>query len=304
VGGNAARGLMPALLVLGLVGFVAIASTGSSSAGTSEARKPSEVLLDIFFSFALVAFIPAAAMLVWGLMQRREIAAGIASGRFGRRRSLVSFLAVAAALGAVAYWRIRDPRFQEGEQLEDVIVPRGAPTPAVGEDEATQYQAEFAWIPVFVVVVLAALGLAAYHLSNRRRRGATGAETVALVVAEVLDDTLDLRAERDPRKAVIAAYARLERALAAHGSARKAAETPDEYLERILPRLAVGRSSIRRLTDLFTWAKFSPHEVDPKMKKEAIEALEQVRDELRPAAEAPDAEPPSQSPLKPRAEGA
>jgi hypothetical protein len=78
-------------------------------------------------------------------------------------------------------------------------------------------------------------------------------------LAVVREDTLDdLRAEQDPRRAIIAAYARLERVLAAFGL---------------------------RLTDLFTRAKFSLHEVDAGMKHEAIEALTIARDELLAAEE-------------------
>jgi hypothetical protein len=98
----------------------------------------------------------------------------------------------------------------------------------------------------------------------------------------VLDTTLeDLRRERDPRRAVIAAYARLERALAAHGFPRRPAETQAEYVARILDELDVDRGSVRRLTELYTDAKFSIHDVDAGMKEEAIDALERVRDELR-----------------------
>lgn len=41
---------------------------------------------------------------------------------------------------------------------------------------------------------------------------------------------------------------------------------------------------VRRLTELFTRAKFSQHVVDETMKQEAIEALAQIRDDLRAAA--------------------
>ena len=302
---NAARALAPGLLVLALVGVVAIAATGSNPASTGERRRPADILLDIFFSLAVVALIPAAAMLVWGLMQRKEIAEGFASGRF-KRTGLVTFLLVAAVLGAFGYWRRPDPRPPNTEQLEDVIIPRGTAT-SFGEGEPPpQYEAEFAWIPVIAIVVLAAVGLAAAYESRRRRRRRWAAEeAVAESLVELLEDTLDdLRAEVDPRKAVIGAYARLERTLAAHGSARKAAETPDEYLRRILPRLAVDQSSIRRLTDLFTWAKFSHHDVDGGMKEEAIDALTQVRDELRAAAAEGASEAPPPSPLQAREESA
>jgi hypothetical protein len=305
--GNAVRALAPGLLVLALVGVVAIASTGSNPAGTGETRRPSDILLDIFFSFALFALIPAAAMLVWGLMQRREIAEGFASGRF-KRTGLVTFLMVAAVLAAFGYWRRPEPRPPNTEQLEDVIIPRGSPTSFGDGDPPPQYEAEFAWIPVIVVVTLAAVGFAAAYASKRQRRRRWAAEeAVTASLVEMLEETLDdLRAEVDPRKAVIAAYARLERTLAAHGSGRKAAETPDEYLRRILPRLAVDRSSIRRLTDLFTWAKFSHHEVDGGMKEEAIDALTQVLDELRASTAAERATEPPQppSPLQTREESA
>jgi hypothetical protein len=307
VRGNVTRALAPALLVLALVGFVAIASTGSRPAGTDDTRRPADALLDIFYSFALVALILAAAILVWGLMQRRRIAAGYASGRRRRRTGLVTFFVVAAAIGAFGYWRLRDAGLPTSEQLEDVIVPRRGPATSFREDELPPgYEAEFAWIPVIVVVVLAALGLAAAHVSARRRRRRSADEdAVAHAFVEVLEDTLDdLRAEVDPRKAVIAAYARLERTLAAHGSARQAAETPEEYLARILPRLAIDRRSIRRLTDLFTRAKFSQHDVDAGMKEEAIEALAQVRDELRVAAEVALRKPTTPSPLQTREERA
>jgi hypothetical protein len=103
------------------------------------------------------------------------------------------------------------------------------------------------------------------------------AEAVAQIIGETLDD---LHNERDPRRAVIAAYARMERTLAAHGVARRSSETPLEYLERALEELSASASSASRLTRLFEWARFSDHPVQPGMKEEAIEALEAVRAEL------------------------
>ncbi len=103
------------------------------------------------------------------------------------------------------------------------------------------------------------------------------AEAVAQILAETVDD---LRDERDPRRAVIAAYARMERALAAFGIPRRRSEAPSEYLGRALEELSASASSAARLTRLFEWARFSDHPVEPDMKQEAIEALEAVRAEL------------------------
>jgi hypothetical protein len=129
------------------------------------------------------------------------------------------------------------------------------------------------------VVALAGSAYAARLLL--RNEQAPTPEDTAEAVAAILDDTLeDLRAERDPRRAVVAAYARMERALAVHGLPRQRSEAPAEYLERALEELSASASSASRLTRLFEWARFSKHAVEPSMKEEAIEALEAVRDEL------------------------
>ena len=109
---------------------------------------------------------------------------------------------------------------------------------------------------------------------------------VAAELSAVLDESLDdLLAERDPRRAVIAAYARMERTLARAGLPRSVAEAPLEYLGRVLRELLhTSAEAVSKLTSLFERAKFSPHEIDRGMKDEAIDALVAVRDELRAAA--------------------
>jgi Domain of unknown function (DUF4129) len=284
---NGTRALVPGIVVLVLVGIVAVAATGSTSSGTSEARRPSDLILDTFFSLALVALVPAAVLLVWALSQRKAIAHEMASGRYPRS-GLATFLVVMAAITAYGWWRLQDARLRPGEELEDVIVPGSEvrPRPTPESDVEQSYEPEFAWIPVLVIALFSAVGVAAYVAAKRRRAAAAGQDDLAVSLAEVLDETLDdLRAEPDPRRAVIAAYARLERSLAVHGLPRRTAETPEEYLGRILRSLEVSEGAVRRLTELFSRAKFSPHEIDLRMKDAAIDSLQTVRDELRAARE-------------------
>ena len=54
----------------------------------------------------------------------------------------------------------------------------------------------------------------------------------------------------------------------------------------MLRSFEIDAHASRRLTDIFSQAKFSQHAVDVGMKEEAIEALENVRDDLRAAAAA------------------
>ena len=107
-------------------------------------------------------------------------------------------------------------------------------------------------------------------------------EALSLALDESLDD---LRNDPDLRRAIVAAYARMEAALAHAGLPRRPAEAPFEYLERALTTLDTSAGSVRRLTALFEWAKFSHHEPDPAMRDEAVDALVAVRDELRAPAE-------------------
>jgi outer membrane murein-binding lipoprotein Lpp len=281
--------LLPALVVFALVGVVAIASTGSTSSGTGRVRPPSATLLDTILSLGLVGVLAGAALLAYGLTQRKAIRGELASRRYPRT-SLLAFLVFVSLFTLVSYWRLRDweVKVVEDNQAESAF-PGPLPVPGQPGAEATvSYTPEFAWLPVIVVVGLAAAAIVAYVVAERRSdRARRGDEALAEQLAEILDDTLDdLRAETDPRRAVIAAYARLERVLAAHGTPRRPAETPEEYLARVLRDLEIDADAIRRLTDLFSRAKFSQHAVDIGMKEEAIEALEHVRDELREAAAA------------------
>jgi hypothetical protein len=102
------------------------------------------------------------------------------------------------------------------------------------------------------------------------------------MLAAALDESLDdLRADPDLRRAIVAAYARMESTLAAAGLPRHPAEAPLEYVERALLTLDTSAGAVRRLTDLFEWARFSQHEPEPWMRDDAVDALSAVRDELR-----------------------
>jgi hypothetical protein len=289
VRGSVGRALLPVLGVLVLVGVVAVASTGSTPSGTTDSRPPADTLLDTFFSLALLALIPGAALLVYGLMQRKEIAREIASGKY-RRTSVWTYLVLMGIFAAAVYFRLTDFRldFRGGaNEVVDLGANTERPAPEGDPPNGSVYEPEFAWIPVLVVVALAAAGIAAYVVASRRRGPVELPEGMAAEqVAEILgDDFDDLRAEPDPRRAVIAAYARLEGALAAAGLPRRPAETPEEYVVRVLGALEVPRRPVRELTGLYERAKFSQHAVDEPMRERAIAALIRIRDELRELAE-------------------
>jgi hypothetical protein len=98
----------------------------------------------------------------------------------------------------------------------------------------------------------------------------------------VLDEGLTaLLAESDPRRAVIAAYVAMERAMARQGWARRPHEAPTEYLARVL-RVAPARAGdLDNLVDLSELARFSEHTVTPVMREAAVESVRRLRADLR-----------------------
>jgi hypothetical protein len=141
----------------------------------------------------------------------------------------------------------------------------------------------FQWTELAIVLgLLLVLVAGAIVVARRSRPRGTPLELAPEALAAALDESLDdLRADPDLRRAIVAAYARMETALAAAGLPRRPAEAPLEYLERALLALDTSAEAVRRLTDLFEWARFSHHEPEPPMRDEAVDALVAVRDELR-----------------------
>jgi hypothetical protein len=127
------------------------------------------------------------------------------------------------------------------------------------------------------------LGLGAFAIMRARRRE-NAPEPRALVAAGARDAIDAIAIPADPRTAVLAAYARMEAALAGAGLARRASEAPREYLSRLEDGLGGGRAPATRLTGLFERARFSTHPIGEDVRSDALDALAALRADLeRPA---------------------
>jgi Domain of unknown function (DUF4129) len=134
-------------------------------------------------------------------------------------------------------------------------------------------------------IAAGALGLTAVAVARWRRRArADEVEPRAAVAAGAREASAAAAIPADPRAAVLAAYARMEAALAGVGLARRASEAPREYLSRLDAALGGGRAPAARLTQLFERARFSVHPVDEGLRREAIGALDALRAELEEPA--------------------
>jgi hypothetical protein len=277
-----ARVAGPVLVVLALVSIVGIAARGSASEGSSGSAPPADTLLDTLFSIVLVLLVAWVVIALLSVVRWREH-----EFTAPRRRNDLRAIAILLAFGFAFALYVRERGWHLAFQPQQTPLDRGdsgALPPGLDAGSDPGYQFQFAWLPLVAALFLGALGVAAFVLANRRANPSAKAELAADLAFELELTLDDLRAEADPRRAVIAAYARLERVLAAHGEPRQEADTPEEHLARVLGHLDVDRRAVRRLVDLFVQAKFSQHEVDARMKDEAIGALERVRDQLRATA--------------------
>ena len=244
-------------------------------------------VLSLSFAVAVVGI----GIAVWALVTSRGEADLDAKRK--QARMLTALFVIALIVGMVLGRQfVHITPFGSGQQG----AAGGRPTTTTTHSGTTvekPYDPEFQWLPV---AILAGAGIATWigfreAARRRKRRGrATTDVELADELARMLDDTLDdLRAEPDPRRAVIAAYARTERALGGYGFPRRPFEAPLEYLDRIAGPLHERQPSARRLvfelTHLFERAKFSSHTVDAEMKDDAIRTLAALRDELRASTE-------------------
>lgn len=276
-----AAGVVAVLLVL--LGVVA-ATTGGGRAVTSRdaSGEAPQLLKDYAFTLAIVLAVAVVAVLVAALAtaKRPSQPRRLDNGRF----LITLFVALVAIAVASRFVKVYHPKATEEPPSGIVVPPAKEPPPAEGVSEPSAVH--FRWEVPLVFAVLVGAGVA-YALSRRRRD--VEADDDHAEVADELSSAIDLalddlRAERDPRRAVIAAYARLERVLAQHGLPRRPSEAPLEYLSRMLLELEVTPAAVLDLTELFEQAKFSRRLIDTSMKDEAIGALAAVRDDLRAAA--------------------
>jgi uncharacterized protein DUF4129 len=272
------------LLVLVLLGLVALASRPATSA-SGDLSAPawigvaSDTIAQTLLIVLLVAAVVATAINVWAIL---PLPRGVPRSR-PFSASITAYLYFAAAVCFLILLRQRLPR------------PPVAPTRStggglgIGSVTAPLSDHAISWLSflmAFIIILTAAGLLVRWWRSVGGSRAAgppASAESFNRVAAAVENSLDELHAEADPRRAVIAAYAHLEADLKAVGRPRQPAEAPLEYLARILSDFGVGSAPLRRLTDLFEWAKFSQHTVAPSMKEDAIAALLQVRADLADA---------------------
>ncbi len=263
-----------------LLAVVVLASgNGGSLRGGGEGRgvEMPSVLLDYAVTALLLLMPLGAVLFVWAFLSERPMRRR-RSQASSSLRLLVWITAISLAAALLAQYLAQRGGPVEAPALSLPDLPAGRESAGTGDD-SDAYAPRFSWSAAALLGALALVAVAVTAvLARRRRRGPSAERLLREELGSVIDDTLDdLRRERDPRRAVIAAYARMETALARSGLPRRPSEAPLEYLARVLTGLRAGTAAIRELTRLFERAKFSRHEIDSTMQEQAIAALVGVR---------------------------
>jgi hypothetical protein len=280
------RLLSAAIVLIVLLGIVAFAS--NNGIGRSQEGGPSADYLSYAYSAFLVVFllaIPATLWAVW--VESTRVTVERPTFRRAVIQNLLTFGVLCLLVGGALYLRqhgftIHKPDTHALNNTHKAITQN--------EGKPVTVEPTFKW-PV-LVVALVLLAIAAVPVVREyRRRKARRREALLWEprLADELSDELslaldDLRTERDIRRAVIAAYARMEKVLAQRGVRRRVSETALEYLARVLQDLRVTPAAAEGLTQLFEEAKFSRHDLGEDGRTRAIGALETVRSDLAPAA--------------------
>ena len=266
-------------IVAGLLLVVAASAAHPLAHGLS-ARQSAVALLIV----APAAFLP-------GLVAH-FLARLVAGYRANRRRIIgVAFVIGAVAIGIITTGLLPDRGvFTPPRRVPQPAPPHHTPSTSATSTHYVDLLTQVG-IVLMVIALLAGAGVVLVLMLRKRKPALPltslapeplpEPESIVRRVYSLLGDTLDdLRQEPDPRKAVIAAYARMELGLGELGIDRRRSETPFEYLAEVLQAVSVSGSAARRLTDLFERAKFSPASVAPAMKVAAIDALSAIREEV------------------------
>jgi uncharacterized protein DUF4129 len=262
-----------------LLAAAGIASHGRPLAG-GHGTGPTATFFDYVATTLILVALVFLAVAVWSVLSQKAAGGGVPRNRWNLVTALISF-AVSALIAIVLLHTGFVNRLRSLEQnlnKQQQSQPRQRQPPS-GKNVRNPH---LRWDEIAVFIALIA-GTGVVLYANRRTRRTPRPWRFGRndEVAQALDQSIDdLRNDPDLRRAIIAAYARMEQALARAGVARHPSEAPFEYMERALRSLDTSADGAQRLTGLFEWAKFSHHEPEPAMRDEAIAALVAVRDEL------------------------
>ena len=277
------------------------------------ASSPAALIVDVALLAGSVAIICFAIISRLRNRQARRPGMGqlpASPGTMGRPTWRFALIAIGLLIGwlvlvlVLARMGIVGPGDQSSSAVPTVPDPSSAPTPTNpvprqpdSPDDSGTDIIGYLVPPMLILMALIVVGTAI--ASRRQRRAATlwaapaddakapaqpgAAESLARAAEVGLAEIGDL--SREPREAIIACYAAMERELThVPGAVPQDCDTPSEVLARAVDHHALRADSASQLVDLFEEARFSPHVMNEGHRDVAVDALRLVLTDLRSMA--------------------
>lgn len=315
------RSTQRAIAVIALLALVALALRGylPGSESPADRERPSSsplaLIADIVLLSAAVAIIGFAIIARLRDRQARPATRGQLPRGSGGRTARPTWRFALIALGLIIGWLVLVLLLTRVGVLGPVEQPTSGqttvpdPTTTPPDTSATEESPPseppergtnlFAYLvpPMLILMVLIVVGTAI--ASRRQGRGAQPYPVAADVAegqqTEAAAQSLARAAElglaeigdlsREPREAIIACYAAMERELTrVPGAVPQDFDTPTEVLARAVDHHALHAESATQLVELFEEARFSPHVMNEGHRDIAVGVLRVVLAELRSIA--------------------
>jgi hypothetical protein len=195
-------------------------------------------------------------------------------------RQILAAVAILGVLALFAWWF--SPQLANAPRRGQSGAAGTPPTPSPDSSPPMHINvSSLPIVPIAIGCLAAAMVVAAIVVGVRQRLframspdDESAADAAVFAVIDAGDDAM--RDIADPRQAIIACYAAMERALADVGVRRLAAETPTDLLARAA-QFHDAHPAARRLTQLFLEARFSTHPMSTVDRDAARAALARLR---------------------------
>jgi hypothetical protein len=284
------RALALAALTLALLAVVGLASSVSAWHATRAASAPTTALQGLAAAGGVVLVV--ALLLLWvetptprRLKRKRRTRAGDELDELGAslwtagKTLAVVLLAFATfCIAALLLSRASAPSQTLSGARPSAPV---APPPAEGRSSADSVNLGWLLLPIAVTFTILAPAAALIRGRRLKRDEAAHAGEPGSFGRAVRASIAALESERDPRKAILRAYARMEQAFWDVEIVRARDETASEFLGRTMRRLPVSAGAAAALTERFEEVRYSTHQITETDRAQALASLHRVERELR-----------------------
>jgi len=160
--------------------------------------------------------------------------------------------------------------------------PPASTGPLRSETRRADHSVNVGWLVLPMALTFAVLAPATFLIRRRwlKQARATPVEDPGSLGRAVRASIAALESERDPRRAILGAYSRMEYAFSDVEIVRARDETASEFLGRAMRRLRVSAGAAAALTERFEEARFSTHVVTEGDRELALASLHRVEQEL------------------------